>query len=331
VVRVNILVTGGAGFIGSHLVDKLVQLKNKVTVLDNLTSGSKKNLSQAIGHENLQFILGDCTNPQDLKKAMIDVEVVFHLAANPEVRLELNDPETCFRQNIYATHLLLEEMRKSKVRTVVFASTSTVYGDVDVMPTSETYPTRPISLYGASKLASEALISAYTHTYNMRAIILRLANVVGPRSSHGVIHDFIIKLKKDSKTLKILGDGSQSKSYLYIDDCVDAFLTVLRKAENQVSILNVGSLDQVIVTEIAEIIVNEMGLKEVTFNYMGGVDGGRGWKGDVKLMLLDISRIKVMSWSPRHSSSQAVRRTVKALLDSNRQLPPAVRVKKRVR
>jgi UDP-glucose 4-epimerase len=315
VFNVRILITGGAGFIGSHLVERLVALKNKVTVLDNLTSGSKENILQSLGSENLHFILGDCTNPADLKKAMKDVEAVFHLAANPEVRLEFNDPETCFHQNVYATHLLLEEMRKSKAQTVVFTSTSTVYGDVDVIPTPETHPTRPISLYGASKLASEAMISAYAHTYNIRAIILRLANMVGPRSGHGVIRDFIAKLKKDSKKLEILGDGTQSKSYLYIDDCVDALLTALQKVENQVSILNVGSMDQVTVKEIAEIMVDEMGLKDVAFNYTGGVDGGRGWRGDVKIMLLDVSQIKAVGWSPRYTSAEAVRRTVRALLD----------------
>jgi UDP-glucose 4-epimerase len=315
VFHVKILVTGGAGFIGSHLVERLIRLKNKVTILDNLTSGSKANLRHSLGKENLHFIQGDCTHPPDLQKAMTDVEVVFHLAANPEVRLELNDPETCFHQNIYATYLLLEEIRHSNAHTIVFASTSTVYGDVDVIPTPETHPTRPISLYGASKLASEAMIRAYAHTYNRRAIILRLANVVGSRSGHGVIHDFIAKLQKDSKRLEILGDGSQSKSYLYVEDCVDAFITSLQKAENHARILNVGSIDRVTVTEIAEIIVDEMGLKEVVFNFTGGVDGGRGWRGDVKIMLLDVSRIKAMGWSPRYTSAAAVRRTVKVLLE----------------
>lgn len=313
--NVSVLITGGAGFIGSYLVEKLVRLNNNVTVLDNLKSGSKANLLQSFGNENLHFIAGDCTNPSDLQTAMTDVDVVFHLAANPEVRLEFNDPETCFRQNVYATHLLLEEMRQSQVSTVVFASTSTVYGDVDVIPTPETHPTRPISLYGASKLASEAMISAYAHTYNMRAIILRLANVVGPRSGHGVIHDFIDKLQKDSRTLEILGDGAQSKSYLYVDDCVDAFLTTLQKAEKYVSILNVGSIDQVTVNEIAEIVVDELGLEDVTFNYTGGVDGGRGWMGDVKLMLLDVNRLKGLGWKPSNTSAEAVRRTVQALLN----------------
>jgi UDP-glucose 4-epimerase len=314
VFEVKTLITGGAGFIGSHLVERLVKLKNKVTILDNLTSGSKENILQSLGNENLHFLLGDCTNPQDLKKAMMDVEVIFHLAANPEVRLEFNDPETCFRQNVYATHLLLEEMRKSKAQTVVFASTSTVYGDVDVIPTPEIHPTQPISLYGASKLASEAMISAYAHTYNIRAIIFRLANVVGPRSGHGVIHDFIAKLKVDSRKLQILGDGSQSKSYLYIDDCIDAFFTTLQKAENQVTILNVGSIDPVTVTELAEIVTDEMGLKDVTFNYKGEDDGGRGWKGDVKNMLLDVIGLKALSWNPKNNSAEAIRRTVRALL-----------------
>jgi UDP-glucose 4-epimerase len=309
------LITGGLGFIGSHLLDRLVSFYDEVTVLDNLHSGLEGETPQSLRNRNMRFILGDCTNPSDVEEAVKDVDVVFHLAANSEVRLELNDPETCFRQNVYATHILLEEVRRSEAKIIVFTSTSTVYGDAEVVPTLENHPARPISIYGASKLASEALITAYAHTYNKRAIILRLANVVGPRSSHGVIHDFVTKLKKDPRELEILGDGTQTKSYLHIEDCIDAILVALIKSEGKFNVINVGSEDQIPVGDVAEIVVEEMGLKDVNFNFTSGVDGGRGWRGDVKNMLLDVENLKSLGWSPKYSSGEAVRKTVKALVN----------------
>jgi UDP-glucose 4-epimerase len=312
----KILVTGGLGFIGSHLIDRLGPLNNQVIVLDNQSSGLRENIPQSLRSKNVQLMLGDCTNPPDVKEAMKNIDVVFHLAANPEVRLELNDPKTCFQHNVYATHILLEELRKSNAHTLVFTSTSTVYGDAEIIPTPETHPTRPISLYGASKLASEALITSYAYTYNKKAIILRLANVVGPRSSHGVIHDFIIKLKHDPSKLEILGDGTQTKSYLYIDDCINAILTALQTNE-QVSTLNIGSEDQINVKDIARIVVEEMRLENVAFAFTGGVDGGRGWKGDVKNMMLDIGRLKALGWKPILRSEEAVRLSTSSYLHSS--------------
>lgn len=306
------LITGGAGFIGSHLLDRLLSLNKEVTVLDNLSSGSKENMSRSLRKTNLQFILGDCTNSNDVRKAMKEVDIVFHLAANAEVRLELNNPKTCFQQNIYATHILLEEVKRSRAHTIVFTSTSTVYGEANIMPTPEDYPTVPISIYGASKLASEALITSYAHTYDKKAVILRLANIVGPRSDHGVIHDFINKLKNNPKKLEILGDGTQTKSYLYINDCIDAILLASVKSEGVINIFNVGSEDQINAKDIAKIVVNEMNLQNVKFQFTGGIDGGRGWKGDVKKMLLKVSRIKSLGWKCKHGSADAVTRTIKA-------------------
>jgi len=310
-----ILITGGAGFIGSHLLDRLVSLNNQVTILDNLSSSLKENTPRSLKHKNVQFILGDCTCPSDVKEALKDVDIVYHLAANPEVRLERNDPKTCFKQNVYATHVLLEELRRSRVHTIAFTSTSTVYGDANLIPTPETHFTNPISLYGASKLASEALITAYAHTYNFKALIYRLANIVGPRSKHGVIYDFTEKLRKNTEELEILGDGTQTKSYLYISDCIEAILSGIERAEKLVEVYNVGSEDQVNVKTIAKIVTEEMSLKNVKFKYTGGVDGGRGWKGDVKNMLLDISQIKTLGWNPRYNSSKAMRLTIRAFLD----------------
>lgn len=250
----KILLTGGAGFIGSHLFDRLVALNHDVTILDNLSSGSKENLilqPRTGPHARARrLIFGDCTDSSIVQKAIKGVDIVLHLAANSDVRLERNDPETCFNQNIYATYIILEAMRRSSAHTIVYTSSSTVYGDANTIPTPEDHPTRPISIYGASKLASEALITSYAYTYDLKAIILRLANIVGPRSRHGVLHDFRTKLEYDPTMLEVLGDSTQAKSYLHIDDCINAILLSLERAAEHVSILNVGSEDQLTVKEI---------------------------------------------------------------------------------
>ncbi|MEM3437414.1 MAG: NAD-dependent epimerase/dehydratase family protein [Nitrososphaerales archaeon] len=311
----RILVTGGAGFIGSHLSEALSKIGYDLIILDNLSSGSKHNISHLLNKKKeVKLFIGDCTNINDVKNVMKDVDTIFHFAANPEVRLELNDPKTCFQQNIYATYILLEEFKKSNAHTIVFASTSTVYGDAKVIPTPEDYsPLEPISIYGASKLASEALITSYAHMYNKRAIILRFANIIGPRSKHGVIIDFINKLKKNPRELEILGDGKQNKSYLYIDDCIDAILKAFDSAKQRVEVFNIGSEDQIQVSRIAEIVCEEIGLSNVKFNFTGGING-RGWIGDVKNMLLDISKLKSKGWKPKYNSEQAVRLTIRSIL-----------------
>ena len=313
------LITGGAGFIGSHLCEALYRLEAQITILDNLSSGSIENLKHVLNaHKSIRFYKGDCVNPHDIEKSLKNIEVVFHFAANPEVRLERNDPKTCFQQNVYATHVLLEGIKnKAQVHTIVFASTSTVYGDATLIPTPENYaPLKPLSVYGASKLASEALIIAYAHTYNKKAIILRFANIIGSRSQHGVIHDFIQKLRNNPKQLMILGDGNQNKSYLYINDCINAVLTVLETSQNDIEIFNVGSEDRIAVHKIAKMVTEEMGLHNTVFLFDGGVDGGRGWKGDVKSMLLDISKLKAKGWKPKYNSERAVKRTIREILSS---------------
>jgi len=315
----RVLVTGGAGFIGSSLCKKLARSGCYVVIFDNFSSGKYENVEDILKDyaDKTCLLRGDCKKPSNVKKAVSDVDVVFHFAANPEVRLELNDPENCFKQNIYATHVLLEALRQTHdVEKVVFASTSTVYGDVDVFPTHESYgPLRPISIYGASKLASEAMVSSYAYLYNFAAVLLRFANIIGPKSRHGVIPDFINKLRKNEKELEILGDGTQCKSYLYIDDCANAILTACEKSDRQVEIFNVGSENWVNVSRIAEIVVEEMSLKNVKFRFTGEVDEGRGWKGDVKKMLLDISRLKALGWKPKYKSEEAVRIATKHILE----------------
>jgi UDP-glucose 4-epimerase len=309
------LVTGGAGFIGSYLTEALLKKGYDVSVLDNLSSGNKQNLSSVQHSYDLNFIAGDCRSPSDIERALKSVDTVFHFAANPELRLYLADPKKCYEQNIEATYILLEGIRRSNVTSIVFTSSSTVYGDATVIPTPENYgPLEPISVYGASKLACEALISSYCHSFKKQGTIIRLANIVGPRSNHGAIHDFIQKLRKNPKELEILGDGTQTKSYLYVDDCVDAIMKAYESTQEPVEIYNVGSEDQTNVTEIARTVIEEMKLKNVKLKYTGGVDGGRGWIGDVKNMLLDISKLKKLGWKPKLNSEQAVKETAKHLI-----------------
>ena len=311
-----ILVTGGAGFIGSHLVDQLLERGERVRVLDNLSSGSLKNLEGWLNSPNLDFIEGDLLDPVDVDKALRGCEAVYHMAAIPEVRLSRASPEEHFKQNIEATYNLLEAIaRGGEVNLYVFASSSTVYGDAEVIPTPEDYaPLEPISVYGASKLAAEALSMAYAHTYGFRCIIYRMANIVGPRINHGVIYDFIEKLRRNPKRLEVLGDGTQSKSYLYVEDCVEGMLTGVERSSGRVEIFNIGSEDRVGVSAIAHIVIEEMDLSDVEVYYTGGVDGGRGWKGDVKLMQLDVSKLKGLGWRPRMGSEEAVRMTARWLV-----------------
>jgi UDP-glucose 4-epimerase len=308
------LVTGGAGFIGSHLVDRLMETGNRVRVMDNLSSGSPGNLERWMGKSGFEFMEADLLDHDACSEAVGGCSWVFHLAANPEVRANKASAEEHFRQNIQATYRLLEAVTElGGVELMVFASTSTVYGEADRLPTPESYgPTKPISMYGASKLACEALISAYASMNGYKAVIYRLANVVGPRSNHGVVWDFVGKLRENPDTLEVLGDGTQSKSYLYIDDCVEGFLKGVESAD-QISVFNLGSIDRLSVLRIAEVVREEAGHPEATIRLTGGVDGGRGWKGDVKLMQLDTSSLRRLGWAPRYGSEEAVRLTARAV------------------
>jgi UDP-glucose 4-epimerase len=310
------LITGGAGFIGSHLVDFLMERGEEVVVIDDLSAGDLKNIERWRDSERLAFVKCDLLNPDAFRGVLEGCETVYHLAANPEVRSWMAKPEDHFRQNIEGTYNLLEAVRQhGSIDTFVFTSTSTVYGEPNVIPTPETYaPMKPISHYGASKLAAEALICSYTAMYGFRCVIYRMANVVGPRSNHGVVYDFIEKLRENPNELEVLGDGSQSKSYLYIDDCVEGMGLGVERSSEKVVILNIGSEDRVDVMTIANIVIGEMELGDIGIRLTGGVDGGRGWKGDVKLMQLDMSGLKDLGWRPRWRSSDAVRCTARSML-----------------
>ena len=318
----NVLVTGGAGFIGSHFVDRLMRMDCFVRVVDNLSGGGLGNVEGWVDSRNFEFVRGDLKDLGVAEKAVGGVDVVFHLAANPEVRVAEVDPLVHFRENLLTTFNVLEAVRKSEsARLVVFFSSSTVYGEPVVFPTCEDYgPLLPISVYGASKLGCEALICAFCHTFGVRGLIFRLANVVGGRSSHGVIVDFVRKLRENPGELEILVDGSQSKSYLHVEDLVDAVFRALKRFLDEekrvLEVYNVGSLDRVGVRRIAEIVCDEMGVQEVKFRFTGGVDGGRGWRGDVKTMLLSVDRLLSLGWRPRFNSEEAVRLSCREFLRS---------------
>jgi len=288
-----------------------------VKCIDNFSSGRKEFISDSMDR-GLELVKGDLLNRADIINALKGCDMVFHLAANPDVRLGVENTNVHLEQNIIATYNLLEEMRKAGVKKIGFTSSSTVYGEAKQIPTPENYgPLIPISLYGASKLAAEGLVSAYCHTFDMQSVIYRFANVVGPRSTHGVTYDFIRKLRDDPGTLEILGDGSQKKSYLYISDCIDAMLFGMEKNKEKVEMLNIGSEDWTDVRKIADIVSDEMGLSP-EYRFTGGVDGGRGWKGDVKVMRLSINKLENMEWKPRYGSEESLRMTARWLINRSK-------------
>ncbi len=306
----RIVVTGGAGFIGSHVVDRLIEENHEIVVLDNLSSGNVKFLAPHLDKAQFQFHKLDIVH-DDITEFFDGAEEVWHLAANPEVRLGAENTRIHLEQNVIATYNVLEAMRLNDVRRMLFTSTSTVYGEAQQLPTPEEYPTIPISLYGASKLAGEALIASYCHTFDMQAWIYRFANVIGRRSSHGVIYDFIAKLRSNPRELEILGDGTQTKSYIYVDDCIDAMLTGLRAdTENRVHIFNIGTTDMTSVKRIAELVCEAMHVSP-QFKFTGGK---RGWIGDVPLMLLDASKLIKWGWKQSYTSEEAVKKAIQDLL-----------------
>lgn len=311
------LVTGAAGFIGSHLTERLLERGFEVMGLDDMSSGNRANLAKALQNTRFKFVQGDLLDLKTAREALGECTLIFHLAADPEVQAGSQDPERQLKQNLLTTFNLLEAIRMRKMATrLVFASTSTVYGEPTVIPTPEDYgPLFPISVYGATKLGCEALISSYTQLVPLQAVILRFANVVGTPARHGVIFDFIKKLRKNQSELEVLGDGSQSKSYLHIDDCVDAFLFGLDDAfwQSNLEVFNIGTEDRTNVLEIAQMVIRAMKLSGVTVRTSPGPDG-RGWTGDVKTMQLDISKIKKRGWAPKRSSREAVRLACEQLL-----------------
>jgi UDP-glucose 4-epimerase len=309
------LVTGGAGVIGSFLVKRLL-LDSTVNVIDDLSSGELSHLDDVLGGQNIKFKKGTVTNQNDLLEMMRGTDTVFHLAANGDVRYRPDKPNDMdLNINTIGTYNVLEGMRKLDISNLIFSSTSSVYGLADIIPTPESYgPLYPESLYGSSKLAAEGLISAYSSLYGIKASIFRFANIVAPITrtiGKNVIPDFIDKLRATPDKLLILGDGNQRKSYLYVEDCIDGMLYLYRKQTRKVDLFNLGTVDTITVNEIADIIMAEMKLTNAKKEYTGGKIG---WKGDVPLTFLDISKSKKFGWSPKHNSAESVRLSARGLL-----------------
>lgn len=308
------LVTGGAGFIGSHLIDRLVARGDDVVVIDNLSSGDVGFIQPHIDNGRVRLVEGDICNPADVGRAMaMEIDCVFHLAANPDIRLGTRITDTDLQQGTVATYNILEAMRLNDVGRIVFASSSVVYGEDAPLPTPEDHgPCMPISLYGASKQAGEGLISSWVGTFGLQAWIFRFANIIGARGTHGVIFDFIHKLKNDPTRLEVLGNGLQEKSYMEVGDCVDAMLHVMSNAHQPLNLFNLGSHDTASVRRIAEIVVEVTGCADARIEYTGG---DRGWAGDIPRARLGIDKMLQTGFDVTMNSEEAIRHTATRLLD----------------
>lgn len=309
----NILVAGGAGFIGSHLCDALLSKNNTVIVADKLIMGSK-NIEHLSQNTNFKFYEMELANQDNVDKLFKDnkIDIVYHMAANSDISKSANDTSIDFNDTLLTTRVLLESMRKNNVKNIFFASTSAVYGEMpDIVLNEETGGLKPVSYYGGAKLASEALISSYVSMCDMNAVIFRFPNVIGPRLTHGVVYDFVKKLRNNPKELEILGNGTQCKPYIYVTDLVNAIVKLTEQFEPGVEIFNISVMSEgTSVTHIAEIVVDVLGLSDVEFKYTGG---DRGWKGDVPRFKYDISKVLATGWKPEYTSDEAVRKAAQSL------------------
>lgn len=307
---------GGAGFIGGHFIDRLLADTSvmTVTVYDNFSSGREWHYEQHVNDPRIHVIRGDVKDLTGLAFAMQAHDVVIHLASNPDIARAATEPDIDFREGTYLTNNVVEAMRRAGATTILYASGSGIYGDLGETEASEDYgPMVPISTYGASKLAGEALIAAYCHMLGFTGRAFRFGNVVGPRQTHGVGYDFLRQLLKNPRKLRILGNGTQSKSYIHVRDVVNAVLLAASHAKGGFAAYNVATGDYITVTEIAELAVECAGLKrdDVEFEYTGG---NRGWKGDVPIVRLNTDRIRNLGWTCSSGSRQALLASMVAML-----------------
>lgn len=313
--EMKILVAGGAGFIGSNLIDLLLEKGHEVVCIDNYFIGTKKNIEHLQNNTNFQIYKLDLCELEKLKKVFEQekIEYVFHLAANSDIQASAHNPIIEYKNTYTTTFNILECMRIYGVKKMFFASTSAVYGQkTDQLLTETTADLKPVSYYGASKMGAEALISAFSHMNDFESLIFRFPNVIGPRLTHGVIFDFIKKLTQDNTQLEILGDGTQCKPYIYVTDLVEAIVQFMETRKKGVTLYNLGVEGATTVTKIADIICEKMGLRNVKYNYTGG---NVGWKGDVPKFQYDLSKIYSTGWRALYDSDEAVVKTVENVLD----------------
>lgn len=306
----KVLVAGGAGFIGSHLIDALLREGQEVVCIDNLSLGTKENLEHLSDNKQFRFYECDLCDKQQLERVIREErpEIIFQLAANSDIQASAENPQVEYRNTYTSTYMLLECMRENRIRKFFFASTSAVYGEkTDILLEENTSGLQPISYYGAAKLGCEALISAYTYMNDMESLVFRFPNVIGPRLTHGVIYDFIRKLKRNPKELEILGDGNQTKPYIYVQDLVDAILYFYPKCSAGLTLYNIGVEGATSVTDIAKMVCEGMRLEHVKYRYTGG---NTGWKGDVPRFQYCLDKVHHAGWHAKFTSDEAVRLTV---------------------
>jgi UDP-glucose 4-epimerase len=311
----NIMVVGGAGFIGSRVTQRLLteNRADRVVVFDNFSSGTEEHLHQVRHDSRLEVVKDDVKNLDALTAAMQGCVQVWHFASNPDIAKAMSDPMVDFWEGTYLTQNVVEAMRRSGAQELIYASGSGVYGEVGLTPAGENFsPLRPISTYGASKLAGEMLICSYCYMFGLQARAYRFANVVGPKQTHGVGFDFIRRLKSDPSHLRILGDGTQSKSYIYVDDVIDAILHTATSAQKPFDVYNVATGDYITVREIADLAVELSGLQtsRVQYEFSGG---DRGWKGDVPVVRFDLTKIEAIGWKPKYTSRSALAQSMMAM------------------
>jgi UDP-glucose 4-epimerase len=298
-------IAGGAGFIGSHLTRELLRRPTEeVVVFDNLVSGDISHIEELLDDPRLLFVQADLQEFEKVLEAMRGADHVYLFAANPDIAAAVEDPGIDFWQGTYLTHNVIEAVRVNRVPRITYASGSGVYGDRGAQEVDEEFgPLIPVSTYGASKLGCEAMLAAYAHMFGIDAAVFRFANVVGSKQTHGVTYDFVRRLLDDPSELSILGDGSQSKSYIHVSDVVSAMLTLTNRGWQGFEIYNAGTGDYVTVTEIADLVTERMGLPDVRYKYSGGA---RGWKGDVPIVRFRSDKLAALGWRCAHSSTEAL-------------------------
>ncbi|HLL90863.1 MAG TPA: NAD-dependent epimerase/dehydratase family protein [Tepidisphaeraceae bacterium] len=312
-------VVGGAGFIGSHLTRRLLadEREARVTVYDNFSSGREWHLGDALGSPRVAVVRGDVKELDKLTDAMRGHDHAYHFASNPDIAKAVTQPDIDFWEGTYLTQNVVEAMRRAGVRRLTYASGSGVYGDTGTTPAHEDYaPLLPISTYGASKLAGEALIGSYCHMFGLAAAAFRFANVVGPHQTHGVGYDFVRRLTKDPSTLHILGDGQQSKSYVYVEDVIAAMRFVAGRNVLGFEYFNVATEDYVTVQQIADIACERLGITGCRYTFAGG---DRGWKGDVPVVRFDSSKLRKLGWRNQRTARQALTDSIDSMVADARE------------
>lgn len=313
----NVLITGGAGFFGSYLSEAMLNQGAKITIYDRFSQGTSR-IRHIANHPKVEVIKADVLESQKIVKAVEGKDFIWHLASNTDIPAGLKDTMVDLKDGVLATRSVLEAMRIAGVHKIGFPSSGAIYGEKTQGFRSEGQgPTLPISLYGAQKIACEAFISAYAHLFAMQAWLFRFGNIISGRITHGVIRDFLKRLKRNPKELEVLGDGTQTKSYLLAEECIEGLIyiishTALKEGEEFCDVFNVGAPDETVVTDIAKMAIEEMELNGCKIKILGNA---RGWRGDQAKIALDISKVRAMGWQPKHKSDEAVRVSIRRMLD----------------